>query len=47
MKKLFALLLALVMLVSIFSDVSAGADNVRGDKGAGDVNQHSNITAIF
>ena len=40
MKKLFALLLALVMLVSIFSDVSAGGDKVSGDKGAGDVNQH-------
>lgn len=40
MKKLFALLLALVMLVSIFSDVSAGGDKVRGDNGIGDVNQH-------
>jgi len=40
MKKIIALLLALVMVVSIFTDVSAGGDKVRGDKGAGDVNQH-------
>lgn len=40
MKKLFALVLALIMLVGIFTDVSAGGDKVRGDNGAGDVNQH-------
>lgn len=40
MKKLLALLLALVLLVSIFTDVSAGGDKVRGEKGMGSVNQH-------
>jgi hypothetical protein len=43
MKKIFALLLALGMLVSIFTDVSAGGDKVRGDKGIGDVNQHQTM----
>jgi len=41
MKK-FMLVLALVvvMLVSMFTDVQAGGDKVRGDKGAGEVGQH-------
>jgi hypothetical protein len=43
MKKLFVILLVLVMLVSIFTDVSAGGDKVRGDKGVGDVNQHQTM----
>jgi len=45
MKKLFAFLLALILLINIFTNVSAGGDKVRGDKGAGDVNQHQVVPA--
>ena len=45
MKKVFSLLLALVVLVSLFSDVQAGGDKVRGDKGAGGVEQHQVMPA--
>ena len=39
-KKLFVLLLSVVVGLSIVSPVNAGGDQVRGEEGVGPVNQH-------